>query len=185
MQNFAKHVFFLLLFSVNVMAKNTTLQKLHPNEQSFPTPAGYEIFIDQVFRFSDSSLDGKILFFADSTLDSSNTSKFFVVQNGRVVSSEPLPGIEQNWRVSEFKALALDSKNFNDDEIRILAIFRIDPPSGPKDSWDQAFVFNITADGKLFFDQKINKKLRDAVASKRPISTIKSLKKYLGIKLTK
>jgi peptide-methionine (R)-S-oxide reductase len=167
--------------SIPVHKKPIALDKVHPNNLGFSIPSGYEILLDQIFRISGSSFDGKIVFLADHNPSTQTVSKIFLVKGKDLIDAVPLPGIDSSWHLIEVKALALDTKNSSDNEVQIMAIVSFEPPSGPKDSWDQAFVFSIKDDGKIIFDQTLNKKLSDSVTSKNPIKTINDLKKTLNL----
>ncbi|MBP9682076.1 MAG: hypothetical protein KBD76_11775 [Bacteriovorax sp.] len=168
---------FLIFICFNSFAAAPILKKMHPNELGFQDPPGYSILLDQVFKFSGQGFEDKIILFADQNYDSKdeNTPKVFIFTGKEILSSQALPGIDKSWHISDVRAISMNGKKSNNKKVQMLAIINFTPPSGVKDSWLQSFVFDISNDGKIFFDLDLNTKLGINATSKKPIKTIKEL----------
>ena len=176
-------IIFLACFAtLKTFAKPPEFYKVSLESQNIENPLGYTILADQVFKLKGLGNDDKALYFArpTETSDSNkNLPKIFISTENKVLSSMNLPDVETGWTLIEVRALAIDSKATTEKSARILAILNFEPPAGPKDAWDRSYVFDISADGKVSVDSKLNKKLDENVNSKKPIKTMKELKKLI------
>lgn len=171
---FFSTILVILFLSVS-NAKGPSLSQIHPNNLGMSSPSGYDILLDQLFRFKGGNFDGKTLFFADGSLG--KKPAVFIGRDHKIIASRTLPEMEEGFHLVEVNAVSVDSKHTTEKNCRILAILRFEPPSGPRDAWDQAFVIDVHTDGDVFFEPSLNKKLSQKV---NKIKTIKSLKSFLS-----
>lgn len=175
-------ILIILGLSLSAFSKsNPTIQlkQIHPNTLGISNPTGYEILLDQIFQIENSEFKSLQIFFAAAADGTNAIPKIFTVRDKQILNSEPLPGIETGWNLSEVKAVALDNKKSSATQAVVLAILNFEPPAGPQGAWDQAFVFTVTTDGKISFDHTLNEKLAHNDQAKK-IKTIKALKKFLN-----
>lgn len=141
---------------------------------------GYFLNDDQVFKITSGALKNKTILFTTVdpvNSDQSRLPQFVVLDNNTIVDQQNLPTLEEGWNLVAVDAVAALSQADANSDIRILAILTLEPLSGrSQDYWQQPFVLDISSNGKINTNTRLNHDLAKRFHS---IKTIKSLKEYL------
>ncbi len=154
------------------------LQKTTDAERKQISLPGYSALDEQAFKVASGPLAGKMILFASfDPAVAPAAPKFFVLDNGKVIDSQPLPNLVEGWNIVDVKAVTAIPSQGN-ITLRVLAVLTLEPISNrPQDYWDQAFVFDVAATGKIDANAAINQKIAD---KKPAIKTLEALKAFLS-----
>lgn len=174
------------IFGNLVLAGETELLQLKIAELDPAVMPGYVFDFDQVFKINSGPLKGKTIFFALNDREAEVDSKtkparpqFVVADTKILIDHKAVPTLEEGWNISSVDAMAVMENKAAAVPLRILAILTIEPVSGrSSDYWQQAFVFDLTKEGKIKENVSLNKKLSNV---KPAIKTIRALKKHLEV----
>lgn len=168
-----------LVLSPFSIAHAGLLQKSSDAELKQISLPGYSIMEEQAFKIASGPLAGKLILFASFDPEKSTTKKpgFFVLENGKVLDSKPLPTLEDGWNIVDVTAVSA-TPGQGKSALRILAVMTLEPISNrTEDYWDQAFVLDVGSDGKIDDDRELNEK----ISKKKPaVKTIEALKAFLS-----
>lgn len=175
-----KIVLLSVLISNLVIAEPIKLTKVKSLPVAEGMLPGFEFDTDQAFKISSGTLKGKFIFFARKHVEAPDSTipRFVVSDNKKIISSVELPHIIESWNLVQPQAVSIGDPDKSDGSVRILAVLTMEPASGrSSDYWEQPFVFDISPDGSIESNVRINSAM--AEISPRP-KTIKEIKKFLS-----